>query len=400
MLDFNTIFSTGLLLSVTGTLIYQMRSWPKTVFNKVRSKFIYSVKIYQNDELFDILESWLFDNYEQVYKDVEATLAKKDNLPSVLNQHLNQSFNIVYKQEENIFFIHYLGKQLFITKAKEKLDKVESIRDIYYRHYTIKGWQAKQTIHALLTHIVTEWDAKRASNSVKIYSNTMYGDWSYVNDLAVKSLDKVILRSDIKYFIKEDLDLFVGDTKWYHDRGIPYKRTYCFHGVPGNGKTTLALAIACYLKRSIYSLNLNSFENDSNMLRAFSEISKHSVLLIEDMDRVFNGRENVDSKISFSGLLNCLDGALYKEGTITIITTNHIGKLDEALLRAGRTDAVVHIPNPDNECVKRYMELFYNQPVEMNGHMFDTCMSKVQEACLQFRHHPEKAMAELWTPQK
>jgi len=43
-------------------------------------------------------------------------------------------------------------------------------------------------------------------------------------------------------------------------------------------------------------------------------------------------------ELTFSGFLNALDGIRSKDGTITIMTTNHKEKLDPALIRPGRCD--------------------------------------------------------------
>jgi chaperone BCS1 len=43
-------------------------------------------------------------------------------------------------------------------------------------------------------------------------------------------------------------------------------------------------------------------------------------------------------------LLNALDGVLCPRGVIIFLTTNHIDRLDAALMRPGRIDKLVHIP--------------------------------------------------------
>jgi len=63
---------------------------------------------------------------------------------------------------------------------------------------------------------------------------------------------------------------------------------------------------------------------------------------LEDIDALFVGREavtkNTQKQISFSGLLNALDGVRAQEGRIIFMTTNHPEKLDPALMRPGRAD--------------------------------------------------------------
>ena len=41
-----------------------------------------------------------------------------------------------------------------------------------------------------------------------------------------------------------DLHEFVNSAQWYIDRGIPYRRGYLLHGVPGCGKSSIVAAIA------------------------------------------------------------------------------------------------------------------------------------------------------------
>ena len=46
-------------------------------------------------------------------------------------------------------------------------------------------------------------------------------------------------------------------------------------------------------------------------------------------------------QLSFSGFLNALDGVATQEGTVLFMTTNHLERLDPALIRAGRIDEQV-----------------------------------------------------------
>ncbi|MCK6425170.1 MAG: AAA family ATPase [Burkholderiaceae bacterium] len=67
--------------------------------------------------------------------------------------------------------------------------------------------------------------------------------------------------------------------------------------------------------------------------------------LIEDVDAFFVAREKQDTRIevSFSGLLNALDGVAAQEGRIVVLTTNHHERLDAALIRPGRIDLAVEL---------------------------------------------------------
>ena len=65
-------------------------------------------------------------------------------------------------------------------------------------------------------------------------------------------------------------------------------------------------------------------------MRALRNIPKNAILVLEDIDGLFKQRKEGDqfkSNISFSGLLNSLDGLAYREGMITFMTTNYLCNL-------------------------------------------------------------------------
>ena len=133
-------------------------------------------------------------------------------------------------------------------------------------------------------------------------------------------------------------------------------------------------------------MNLASMDGDNDLINAFMYLSsKNLILLIEDIDTMFSrGRRVEKNKINFSTLLNCLDGAFYKHGLISIMTTNHADKLDPALIRRGRIDMQIEFPNPDETTAKKYIKSFYNNNVELNGELKGNSlpMSHIQEICL------------------
>lgn len=91
--------------------------------------------------------------------------------------------------------------------------------------------------------------------------------------------------------------------------------------------------------------------NDDSLNTLLNSTEVNSIILLEDIDAIFQGRESVQEKrdggqsVTFSGLLNALDGVRSQEGRILIMTTNHKDKLDPALLRPGRADRCIELGN-------------------------------------------------------
>merc|ERR1719492_380772 len=76
------------------------------------------------------------------------------------------------------------------------------------------------------------------------------------------------------------------------------------------------------------------------MKRAMEKLPDNAFLIMEDIDSLFNFRQSMNNRspLTFTGLLNCLDGIGHATGQIVIMTTNYIDRLDDALIRAGRAD--------------------------------------------------------------
>ena len=63
--------------------------------------------------------------------------------------------------------------------------------------------------------------------------------------------------------------------------------------------------------------------------------------------------------ITFSGLLNALDGVASAEERIIFLTTNHVDKLDPALIRPGRVDLKEFLGNATEAQIRGMFSRFY-----------------------------------------
>ncbi|KAJ7067687.1 P-loop containing nucleoside triphosphate hydrolase protein [Mycena belliarum] len=184
--------------------------------------------------------------------------------------------------------------------------------------------------------------------------------WTTVKHKIRRPLSSIILPPGVIDTLVQDAQEFLNTENWYIEAGIPHRRGYLLHGPPGTGKTSTIYALAGALNLEIYSLSLASHAVDDSFLqRAASSIPKHGLLLIEDIDCAFASRDDdiypnhgiphlpgahipaPRSKVTLSGLLNVIDGVGSEEGKLFFATTNHIDRLDAALLRPGRIDRKV-----------------------------------------------------------
>ena len=108
------------------------------------------------------------------------------------------------------------------------------------------------------------------------------------------------------------------------------------------------------------------------------------ILLFEDIDAAFVTRYDTDSEgsddddgkgkkkqkkesevlsngITFSGLINAIDGVASQEGRLLFFTTNHYEKLSKTLIRPGRVDTSVEIGMATKSQVRRMFARFYGE---------------------------------------
>jgi len=393
----NQLFTGGILLGGITTLLYSLKHLGEKVLVKLKDRFIFRVVIYDYDELFYVLEDYILSNHPKKYKNLEVSYEKTRRWTRGIDDEetVSKYRKLFYKQEPNIFTIKYKGKRLFFSKDKKELEHATDFRSMLNFHYSISAWRGQKIIKELMEDLTTSYNKTLNEGKINVYT-TIQDDWRISNKKYVKTIDKVILNGDTKNFIVKDLNQFKEDKAWYKNVNITYKRSYLLYGPPGTGKTTLAQAIASYCERDICCLNLNSIQSDTMLISLFSKIPDNTVLVIEDIDCVFKKRipTSKDIKITFSCLLNCLDGIISKDNIITIVTTNHIENLDEALIRAGRMDVQLEIPLAQTQEVNEYLTLFYSEKIEIDTDILLN-MSKVQEICIQNKENSFQAINDI-----
>ena len=364
------------LMSAGGLVLYQLKAIPRMLWDKISTRIYFTTSVSMvTYTLYTALNRWLTKNH---YKKFSST-----------NARLNDDNSVYIQQDSGFFTIVYNGKKILITAEKqEKKQGSFGSDEVFTYSYTLRAFKGRDIIVQFLNEVVYDYLSETQQQGITINTNTSRGDWNQFGVLPVKSIEQIVLREDLKKLIVDDVEKFEENRDWYLSTNIRYKRGYCFYGPPGTGKTSISLALAAKLKRRVYSLNIKHLEDDQQLISCFAELRENSIILMEDLDVLFNGRESIDHKVSFSALLNCLDGALYKSGSIIIITANDISKLDSALLRAGRIDLSIEIGKPGPKEIAQYLEIFYKPGYKVDPKLFDGVshsMSYVQEVCIKHK---------------
>lgn len=222
--------------------------------------------------------------------------------------------------------------------------------------------------------------------------------------------------SDTVLQVVDDCQQWLDSASWYLKRSIPWRRGVLLHGPGGTGKSSLALATARKLKLPVYQFFLATL-SDQEFINEWSNMGTPCVVLFEDFDNVFVGRESqtIHKSLTFDCILNMLSGVSSVNGILLFITTNHIEKLDPALgvsseaqnsgedvvisTRPGRIDQVVYLGMASRECrVHIASRCLSDWPEDIEKVVSDhpnVSPTQFQEQCVTHALHRKRAMAVL-----
>ena len=239
-------------------------------------------------------------------------------------------------------------------------------------------WILKELLHEARALYMAKDQNKTLIYRGALRSGSTEPYWQRCMARATRPFSTVILNEKTKANLITDVTDYLqpATQRWYSNRGIPYRRGYLLYGPPGTGKSSLSLALAGFFNMRIYIVSLSSMTaSEENLGQLFHELPRRCVVLLEDIDsaglthtraeddggnegpeplepgQISPGTKNVEKngRLSLSGLLNILDGVASQEGRVLIMTTNHLEKLDKALIRPGRVDMMVEFGLADTE---------------------------------------------------
>lgn len=179
-------------------------------------------------------------------------------------------------------------------------------------------------------------------------------------ELSPRSMDTLFFSNNEKETICKYIDSFLSLESFYRDKQLLYKTGILLYGEPGTGKSSLVKAMATKYNRSIVNINVNNLEYIDlvSLTKSINADNLKYFVLLEDIDTLFLNRkggesDDKESRKVINKLLQFLDSNTSPNNVIFVATTNHIDRLDDALLRDGRFDLKVNIaPLEVNEVVK------------------------------------------------
>lgn len=410
------------LIILCGAFTFAWQYFSDYVWGLVESHLMSSVEVRTDDEIYNILMAWVATqkfakrsrrfiantNLNSRAWAVWRWYDDEDDEENDGDEDANSAYG--QKKKRSLAYTPSFGNHMFwyrgwLLRFKRSQDKQQGFMSVSEREeisiscFGRSPWVLKQLLNDARQEYLSKDTKKTMIYRGGIRSGSTDPTWQRCMARNSRPFSTVILDEKKKKELIEDVSDYLSPAtrNWYANRGIPWRRGYLLTGPPGTGKSSLSLALAGYFNMRIYIVSLSSITaSEENLATLFADLPQRCVVLLEDIDtaglthtreenapkaagtgntgdgnnmvpgQITTGNDtndsnknNTTSRLSLSGLLNILDGVASQEGRVLVMTTNHVEKLDKALIRPGRVDMTVEFTLADEAIIGAIFRAIY-----------------------------------------
>lgn len=374
----NPVFAGGLGIAGLGTAAALARRFTVQGSSFVKRRLLVRVELSKQDDSYKWMLTWLSKpRVSQGYLEKKLTrinyLTMKTNSVSTTQAEQGRPIYAQFRMQPGFgsYFIKHGNAYIKVNREKQSNGSMMGTEP--HETLTLTTLYSHRNIFEEIFTEAHQLALTAEEGRTVMYTVQGMGWEQFGGAKRKRPLDSVVLDKGIKERIVEDVREFLGKHSWYADRGIPYRRGYLLYGPPGSGKSSFIQALAGELNFSIAIVNLSERGmTDDRLSHLITKLPPRTILLLEDADAAFNNRRQVDTDgysgatVTFSGLLNALDGVAAGEERVAFLTTNHVDRMDEALIRPGRVDMTVRIGEATRFQAAEMWDRFYGD-TDKNG---------------------------------
>jgi transitional endoplasmic reticulum ATPase len=171
-----------------------------------------------------------------------------------------------------------------------------------------------------------------------------------------------------KQRLREAVTIPVEYSETFREAGYSIGQGILLHGPPGNGKTMLAKAVANELDYHFLSVKGPELEqplvgeSERELRELFGAARDHapSVVFFDEFDSLSPSRTSDSNEFKddmVNTLLSELDGLEPLADVLILAATNRLDQLDSAVLRSGRFDTFIEVPQPDQSDTRAIFDI-------------------------------------------
>ncbi|KAH9584093.1 BCS1 [Trypanosoma melophagium] len=357
----NPFFSAGAGLYLLTFAGAATRSLSVAVQTALRRRFVVSMELTSQDESFAWMVRWLAQNPAFYVQQVSVTTRN-----TTIYSNDESSHECLYAPCTNVRHWFWYNNRPMLLQRRRVETQAMGTDVLETMQFSTIGLSAR--VMQEMVEDAHRLTSLRNSDHTVIYQNSG-GRWTRQDPRRRRPMHSVVLDGHTAAELLQDVKLFLRSGRYYEDLGVPYRRGYLLHGPPGCGKSSAVMALAGELRLAICPLSLSGRGlSDDALIGLLNTAPLRSIVLLEDIDRAFSA----DSHITMSGLLNALDGVAAQEGRLVFMTTNHVERLDDALIRPGRCDVKVEIGLLSPSQARQLYRKFFPNSTEAQQEQFAT----------------------------
>ncbi|MEE6488887.1 hypothetical protein FKM82_015421 [Ascaphus truei] len=315
----NPYFGAGFGLVGVGTALALARKGSQFGMVAFRRHYMITLEVPSRDKSYQWLLSWISHYAKNTqHLSVETSYLQHES------GRISTKFDFVPSPGNH--FIWYRRKWIRIERNREK-QMLDLHTGTPWESVTFTAMGTNRDIFFNILEEARELALRQQEGKTVMYS-AMGAEWRQFGfPRRRRPLSSVVLEEGVSEKIVQDVQGFINHPK--------------------------CTALAGELEYSICLMSLSdSSLSDDRLNHLLSVAPQQSIILLEDVDAAFVSRDLAKQnptayqgmgRLTFSGLLNALDGVASTEARIVFMTTNHIDRLDPALIRPGRVDVKQYV---------------------------------------------------------
>ncbi|XP_053695635.1 mitochondrial chaperone BCS1 [Sabethes cyaneus] len=359
----NPYFGAGFGLFGVGAGAALLRKGLQGALILFRRHYMITLEVPCRDKSYQWLLQWITQKGAKhtQHLSVETSFLQKDT------GHIKTKYDFIPSIGTHI--MRYGGTWIKVDRAREQ-HTLDLHMGVPWETVQLTAFGRNKNLYFKILEEARQLALKNTEGKTIMYT-AMGSEWRpFGHPRKRRPLTSVVLDNGVSDRILSDCREFIRNPQWYADRGIPYRRGYLLYGPPGCGKSSFITALAGEIEFGICLLNLSERGLTDDRLNHLMNVApQQSIILLEDIDAAFVSREDTKqqkaafeglNRVTFSGLLNCLDGVASTEARIVFMTTNYLERLDPALIRPGRVDVKEYVGYCSRHQLEQMFMRFYS----------------------------------------